>query len=141
MKMKKLSFLFILLGLVVATSCNAQSDSKNQTKYTAEGKVEVYYFHFTGRCVTCKTVEAEAKTNVETIYAEQFKSEKISFQAINLDDESSKAIAQKLGVTGQTLLIVGGTQKINITNDGFMYARKNPDKFKQIMKEKIDKLL
>ena len=77
--MKKLSFLFILLGVVVATSCNAQSDSKNQTKYTAEGKVEVYYFHFTGRCVTCKTVEAEAKTNVETIYAEQFKSGKISF--------------------------------------------------------------
>ena len=86
-------------------------------------------------------MEAEAKTNVETIYAEQFKSGKISFQAINLDDESSKAIAEKLGVTGQTLLIVGGTQKINITNDGFMYARKNPDKFKQIMKEKIDKLL
>lgn len=141
MKMKKLSYLFMILGVVVATSCNAQSDSKNQTKYTTEGKVEVYYFHFTGRCVTCKTVEAEAKTNVETIYAEQFKSGKISFQAINLDDESSKAIAEKLGVTGQTLLIVGGTQKINITNDGFMYARKNPDKFKQIMKEKIDKLL
>lgn len=139
--MKKLSFLLMLLGLVVATSCNAQSDSKNKTTYNTGGKVEVYYFHFTGRCVTCKTLEAEAKTNVETIYAEQFKSGKISFQAINLDDESSKAIAEKLGVTGQTLLIVGGTQKINITNDGFMYARKNPDKFKQIMKEKIDKLL
>lgn len=139
--MKNFKFLMIMLVVVIVPSCNAKSDSKNQTKYTAGGKVEVYYFHFTGRCVTCKTVEAEAKTNVETIYAEQFKSGKISFQAINLDDDSSKAIAEKLGVAGQTLLIVGGTQKINITNDGFMYARKNPDKFKRIMKENIDKLL
>ena len=42
MKMRKLSFLLMLLGLVVATSCNAQNDSKNKTTYTTGGKVEVY---------------------------------------------------------------------------------------------------
>ncbi|BDX37113.1 hypothetical protein CYCD_04680 [Tenuifilaceae bacterium CYCD] len=138
--MRNLYFLSILFTVLMSTSCKAQGDAKNKTAFTS-GNIEVYYFHFTSRCVTCKTVEAEAQKNIETLYAEQLKSGKISFQSINLDDDSSKAIAEKLGISGQTLLIVCGDQKINITNDGFMNARSNPDKFKQIMKEKIDKLL
>jgi hypothetical protein len=138
--MKNLKLLVILFSVMLTVSCKAQNDSKNKTTLTS-GNIEVYYFHFTARCVTCKTVEAEAQKNIETLYAEQLKSGKISFQSINLDDDSSKAIAEKLGIAGQTLLIVSDDQKINITNDGFMNARSNPEKFKQIMKEKIDKLL
>ena len=50
-------------------------------------------------------------------------------------------MAGELGVSGQTLLIVSGETRINITNEGFMNARSNPEKLKQIMKEKIDPLL
>lgn len=139
--MKKFQFLVVALGVIIATSCNGQTNSKKEVATTKGEKVEAYYFHFTSRCVTCKTVEAEAKKNIETLYPEQVKSGKITFQAINLDDASSKELAEKLGISGQTLLIVSGNQKINITTDGFMYARSNPDKFKQIIKEKIDKLL
>lgn len=139
--MKKFQFLVVVLGVIIATSCNGQNSTKKEVVATKGDKVEAYYFHFTGRCVTCKTVEAEAKKNIETLYSEQVKSGKIKFQAINLDDASSKELAEKLSISGQTLLIVSGNQKINITNEGFMYARSNPDKFKQIIKEKIDKLL
>ncbi len=139
--MKKFQFLVVALGVIIASSCNAQSNSKKEVTAVKGDKVEAYYFHFTSRCVTCKTVEAEAKKNIETLYPEQVKSGKITFQAVNLDDASSKELAEKLGISGQTLLIVCGNQKINLTNDGFMYARNNPDKFKQIIKEKIDKLL
>jgi hypothetical protein len=65
----------------------------------------------------------------------------VTFQAVNLDDASSKALAEKLQVSGQTLLLVKGDTKINITNEGFMYARSNPEKFKTIIKEKVDGLL
>ena len=139
--MKKFQFLVIAFGVIIATSCNGQNNSKKEVAATKGDKVEAYYFHFTGRCVTCKTVEAEAKKNIETLYPEQVKLGKVTFQAINLDEDSSKELAEKLGISGQTLLIVSGNQKINITTDGFMYARSNPDKFKQIIKEKIDKLL
>jgi len=60
---------------------------------------------------------------------------------VNLDEPASKTIADKLGVNGQTLLLVCGAQKINITNEGFMYARSNPEKFKAVIKEKVDGLL
>jgi len=58
-----------------------------------------------------------------------------------MDNATGKAIAEKLQITGQTLLLVKGTQKINITNEGFLYARTNPEKFRSIIKEKVDGLL
>jgi thiol-disulfide isomerase/thioredoxin len=139
--MRTIKLFIVILTVTFATSCNAQSSTKKETIASSTDKIEVYYFHFTSRCVTCKTVEAEAKKDIETLYPEQVKSDKITFQAINLDESSSKEIAEKLGVSGQTLLIVKGDQKINITNEGFMNARNNPDKFKEIIKEKIDKLM
>lgn len=139
--MRTIKLFIVILTVTFATSCNAQSSTKKETIASSTDKIEVYYFHFTSRCVTCKTVEAEAKKDIETLYPEQVKSDKITFQAINLDESSSKEIAEKLGVSGQTLLIVKGDQKINITNEGFMNARNNPDKFREIIKEKIDKLI
>lgn len=139
--MKTLQLLVAIIGVTFATSCNAQSNTKKETTASTSDKIEVYYFHVTSRCVTCKTVEAEAKKDIETLYPEQVKSGKITFQAVNLDESTSKEIAEKLGIAGQTLLIVKGDQKINITNEGFMNARKNPEKFKEIIKEKVDKLM
>lgn len=139
--MRTINLFIVVLGLAVATSCNAQTSAKKVSTASNSDKIEAYYFHFTSRCITCKTVEAEAKKDIETLYPEQVKSGKISFQAINLDESTSKEIAEKLGVTGQALLIVKGDQKINITNEGFMNARNNPEKFKEIIKEKIDKLM
>ncbi|HZK96013.1 MAG TPA: hypothetical protein VFC67_17570, partial [Prolixibacteraceae bacterium] len=63
------------------------------------------------------------------------------FQAINLEDDANKAIVEKLKISGQTLLLVKGDTKINLTNEGFMYAVNNPVKFKSIIKEKVDGLL
>lgn len=138
--MKAFRILLTIALLVPFFSCNAQP-KKPAAKAADSGKVEAYYFHFTSRCVTCKTVEAQAKEDLEKLYPEQFKAGKITFQAINLDDASSTAIAEKLKVSGQSLLLVKGSKQINITNEGFMYARSNPDKFKEIIKEKVDGLM
>ena len=139
--MKTIRLFITLLAITVISACNAQNGSKKEVVSSNSGNIEAYYFHFTSRCVTCKAVESEAKKNIETLYPEQVKSGKITFQSLNLDESSSKEIAEKLGVSGQTLLIVKGDQKFNITNEGFMNARKNPEKFKEIIKEKVDKLM
>jgi len=46
-----------------------------------------------------------------------------------------------LEISGQTLLLIAGETRINHTNEGFMQVGTNPDKLKQIIKEKIDPLL
>jgi len=103
---------------------------------TVTEKIEAYYFHNSTRCTTCKTVEAEAKADLKELYGE-----KVTFQALNLEDKATNSIAKKLDVSGQTLLVVKGNQKVNLTNEGFLYAVTNPDKFKLIIKEKVDPLM
>lgn len=133
--MKKIILLGFTLMLMSGLLCNAQT-AKKEVKNAPSSKVEAYYFHMSVRCVTCKAVEAEAKKNLEALYGG-----KVSFRSFNLEDATSKAIVEKLQISGQTLLIVKGDKKINLTNEGFMYARNNPEKFKSIIKEKVDGLL
>jgi len=134
--MKKIIFLSFALMLVLSgLLCTAQTSEKT-TQPSTLAKVEAYYFHLTTRCITCKAVEAEAKKDLEAIYGA-----KVTFQAINIEDDANKAIVARLKIDGQTLLLVKGETKINLTNEGFLYARNNPEKFKSIIKEKVDGLL
>jgi hypothetical protein len=135
--------LFIALFLITPfIACTAQTSNKEaKTQADNSDKIEAYYFHFTTRCTTCKTIEASTKENLEKLYPNQVKQGLITFQSVNLDESSSKPLAEKLGVSGQTLLLVKGDQKINLTNEGFMYAVVKPEKFKEIINEKVDGLL
>ena len=140
MKAFRLLLTFLLIFPILA--CSGQPSKKeDKGSVSNSDKIEAYYFHFTARCVTCKTIEAKAKENLETLYPNQFKQGLITFQSLNLEEISTKPIANKLGVSGQTLLIVKGDKKINLTNEGFMYAVVKPDKFKEIINEKVDGLM
>lgn len=141
--MKTIRILIAFMLMIPAISCNSQSQKKVVAvdNTGSSDKIEAYYFHFTARCVTCRTIEANAKENLETLYPNQVKQGLITFQSVNLEEASGKSLAEKLGVSGQTLLIVKGDQKINLTNEGFMYAVARPEKFKEIINEKVDGLL
>jgi hypothetical protein len=97
--------------------------------------IEVYYFHYSRRCVTCQAVEAVAQDALIDFYEG-----KIVLKSVNLDDKANSALAKKLGVKGQSLLIVKGDKKIDLTNEGFLNARSNPDKLASKIKETIDAL-
>ena len=136
--MKATNLILVFLSfLFLNSSCNAQgkSDENNNSKYQAEN-VEVYYFHLTIRCVTCKTIESEAKKIVEELY-----NGKVAFKTYNYQDENNAELIKKLDVKGQELFIISKKGKIDLTREGFMYARTSPEKFKEIMKENIDPLL
>ncbi len=122
MKTLKFLLLFVLALPVAAVAQNSV--------------VKAYYFHNETRCETCRTVESEAKTDLQELYGS-----KVSFQALNLEKKSTQELAKKLEVSGQSLLVVKGDKKVNLTNEGFLYAVTNPEKFKAIIKEKVDPLL
>ena len=126
-----LSFAFMVMGTFFSSAQTTQKEAANKTA----SKIEAYYFHFNARCVTCMAVEAEAKSDIESLYPG-----KATFKAVNLDDASSKTIADRLKVTGQTLLFVKGNKQINLTSEGFLYAKTNPAKLKSIIKQKVDAL-
>jgi hypothetical protein len=107
----------------------------------AASKVDVYYFHFTRRCMTCNNVEKVSKDAVEKQYAEKVKAGEITFRSINLDEKEGEAIGAKLKVDGQTLLIVSGDKRVNLTEKAFMYANNSPEKLTAEIKKAIDEML
>ena len=60
--MKTLNLLLVVVFVMGSLfSCNAQKSENTGSNTLANDNVEIYYFHFTKRCVTCNAVEAETK--------------------------------------------------------------------------------
>jgi hypothetical protein len=136
--MKTFRFLLVIVLLAPFYPVNAQTGNKGKSM---DEKIEAYYFHFTARCVTCRAVEERAKENLGDLYPSQMKAGTITFQAANLNEKEGETLAKKLGVSGQTLLLVKGSTQVNLTNEAFLYAVTNPAKYREIIKEKVDELL
>ena len=137
--MKKLTILSLALVMILGSfSCNAQSNKKEETKNTVTTKVEVYYFHYTRRCVTCNAVETESKASIAALYPAQYKKGLITFKSVNLDEKGSEALAAKCKAEGQALLIISGSKRTDLTDKGFMYAKSSPNKLKAELKKAID---
>lgn len=142
--MKKICILtiaFFTQFQIIGCSGNAAQNNCSESTITETGKIEVYYFHFTRRCATCNAVENVTKEALQTFYAEKMDNDEITFLSINLDEESNKALAEKIGVSAQALLVISGEKKIDLTNDGFMHAKNNPEKLKVKIEETINALL
>jgi len=104
-------------------------------------KIEVYYFHFTRRCMTCTNVEKVSKEAVEQQYADKVKAGEILFKSVNLDEKSGEILGVKYKVEGQTLLIISGDKRVDLTDKGFLYANNSPEKLKAEIKKAIDEML
>lgn len=117
-----------------AKNNNGTNPSCVTTQKTAA--IKAYYFHATRRCATCEAVESVTKETLKEFYGE-----KVSFESINREEEKENALIKKYNVSGQTLLIVNGDNVVNLTNDAFLNARTNPDKFKTKIKTTIDPML
>jgi len=140
--MKKV-FLLLLNMIIISLSysCNAQSTKESGSDDLSKGdKVAVYYFHFTQRCVTCRAIENGTKKAIDELYSEALNEEKIAFISLNLEEEDGKKMAEKLNISGQTLLIVKDGKQVNLTNDGFLYARTNPEKLREALRKAIGEI-
>lgn len=97
--------------------------------------IDVYYFHGTHRCTTCNAVE---KVTRETL--KQFYGDKLVLQSLNREEAKNSALVKKFQVSGQTLLIVKGDKKVDLTNLAFMNAERSPYRLKAKIRETIDQM-
>lgn len=134
MKTKIILLFAALLGLMSVGS--AQTADQNATT----DKVEVYYFHNERRCATCMAVEDESVKALNELYPEKMKSGEITFLSVNIEDDANKALTDKFEIGGQTLLVVKGGKKEDLTNTAFMYATTKPEKLKKAIGASIEKL-
>jgi len=139
--MKQFALLVSVLAIFFGSiSCNNQGNKKEPAQAISSSDVNVYYFHFTRRCATCMAVEENARKAVEALYPNEVKTGEFLFTALNLDEANTKQIADKLGVGGQSLMVVHGDKKIDITSAAWLSAH-DPDKMKVEIRSGIDKVL
>jgi hypothetical protein len=145
--MKK-HFPVILVGIIVIAAAaalfafrDAEPALDKMNSVTTVDNIEVFYFHLTRRCVTCQAVENVSRDAVQELYPEEISSGKIVFRSLNIENQENEAVAEKVRATGQCLLVVSGDTRVDLTSEGFMYARSKPEKLKDALKKAIDPLL
>nr|NQU88969.1 hypothetical protein [Bacteroidota bacterium] len=142
--MKKLISLLAMLFVVSQININlfASKNPNPETGFTPEEKkVEVYYFHYSRRCATCEAVENVTKEALDNLYPDQIKDGSVSFISINIEEGDNETFAEEMGADGQTLMVVCGEEKVNLTNDAFMNARTKPEKLRKKIKKTVDKFI
>ena len=142
--MRRIGFIMLISAIATLTPVRAVNNPVNGTDTPQVKKldpVEVYYFHMTRRCVTCQTVEKVTEEAIKENFKDALAKGEVSFKSINLEDKANKSLMKKLKVGGQSLLIVRGSEKIDITDKGFLYAVNEPDKLKSEIKSHVKKLL
>ncbi len=130
----------LLFSMTSHTLMAAQNDHGDpQVKKSTP--VEVYYFHLSRRCMTCNTVEKVTEEAVKELFSDAVAKGEVVYRAVNFEDKENKALIKKLKVGGQSLLIVHGKEKVDITDKGFLYAVKEPQKLKEEIKTRIETFL
>ena len=129
----------------VQTQCEANTcGAENISQANAEvQKVEVYHFHGTAQCYSCKTVGAYAEETVNLFYQDEIRSGKVVFQSINYDLPENKELATKYGVGGSSLWIgVYDSQGFHPEQNTDVWLKiNNKDDYLLYLKSVIDKRL
>ncbi len=137
--MKQFIILMIISFIISPILGNAQE--KDTLTNSSVNRIEVIDFHSTNRCFTCNAIEANTKFTLDTYFASELESGKITFQTINVDDEINQDIAEHFEASGTSLflnvIISDKETKINLTNFAFMNGRKQKE-FSDELKVKID---
>jgi hypothetical protein len=104
----------LLLTILIVSGCVTDNPmdnlSSNNSVYDKQNgnivsHVEVIHFHGTHQCYTCRTVGAYAEETINTYFADDLSSGKITFQHINLELPENREIVMKYGVKSSSLWI------------------------------------
>ncbi|MFH1412468.1 MAG: nitrophenyl compound nitroreductase subunit ArsF family protein [bacterium] len=106
-------------------------------------RLEVYYFHRTARCYSCKTIGQYVREIIEEKYEIQTNSGIIDFREINVDLAENKQLVKKYQASGSSLFInrIINDQD-NIEQDANVWRLlKDETKFKSYLESKINSYL
>lgn len=145
--------IFLILSTVLLfTACNNSTPktetealtTDTSTKISKQNRLEVYCFHGTRQCETCKNMKANTKTALDKYFATQLKDSSIVFSIIDVDDDKNEKLAEKFQATGTALMInkvVNGKDSIIDWSD-FAFEKANDNEvFISELKTKIDAAL
>ena len=152
-EMKYIFFFLSVFLLLSLTGCSSNAsenitDNKTQQSPLAKNeitidKLEVYHFHGTNQCYSCKTVGAYAEETINTYFSDELKTGKIVFDHINTELPENKDLAIKYGATSASLWL-GSYDKTGFhaeQNTNVWYKISNKQDYMNYLKDLIQKRL
>jgi len=134
--------LSLMVGCTASSATSPPSNGEPFSAYPAD-KVEVVYFHRTQRCSTCRYAEDGIRYTVETYFADELASGKLTFEVVNVQDKENTAIVEKYGASYLTLFIntiTDGIEHIEEVEEIWFYLG-DDEAFIKTVKSKIEKSL
>jgi hypothetical protein len=136
-------FSFSLAMIFISSIGNAQTDE--QTSKPQTNMVQVVDFHSTHRCATCNAIEQKTKEALNEYYKTEMENGTVTFQAINVDKKENLEISEEFQAYGTSLYLNivkdGKSEKIDLTDFAFTYARDKDDSFEKGFVEEMNKAL
>ena len=95
-----------------STACSLSPAEQTDTPKEASTveKIEVYHFHGTNQCYSCKTVGAYAEETLNTFFADELESGKIVFGHINGDLPENQELVKKYEVASASFKVTAATE-------------------------------
>lgn len=135
----------VVVGYAIANASPA-TDERQPNGNNSTGpanRVDVVYFHRTQRCYSCRYMEDAARYTVETYFADELATGKVTFQVFNVEEQENSAIVEQYQSSYLSLYIntvKDGTDHIELVTE--LYPLIGQDEaFVETLKSKIEESL
>jgi hypothetical protein len=138
--------LCVVVGYIIANASPAADDGQPNSNNSSglADRVDVVYFHRTQRCHTCLYAEEQTRYTLETYFADELASGKVTFQSVNVQDEANADIVKKYNNASYLTLCIntvrGGTDHIEVVTDIWTVIG-NDEAFDEVVKSEVEKSL
>lgn len=145
--------LFVWLVLLLNRCCSQptanQTDENSIISTIAENledyPLRVLNFHTSNRCQLCLTIEGMVRETVLVEYKEAIESGALKLYILNVERTENRKTAEEYFAFGSALFISSGKgnsiQTTDLTNEAFLYAQTNPDRFLETLRSTINQHL
>jgi len=133
----------LAVWLILAYGASPPTPPTSNNSSGPADRVDVVYFHRTQRCYSCTYMEDAARYTVETYFADELASGKVTFQVFNVEEEQNADIVEKYQASYLSLYIntvKDGTDHIELVTDLYTLIG-NDEAFVEALKSKIEKSL
>jgi len=128
-------------GADMSLCAKDKSNTVSKATIGITNRLEIYVFHGTRQCETCKNMKKNTKATLEKYYEQELKSGKIVYQIIDVDDAKNEKLAEKFQATGTSLMVnkvVNGKDNISDWSDFAFDKANNAQAFMPELKSKIN---
>ena len=135
-----ISFLYYILMLLTLSSGSIGDMPHTPLKHM--GAVQIYYF-YDSRIPSSvgETMNGLAQDLLDKHYADLVESGDIIYYQIDLASQVGQRVAQKCNITMTGLVLARHTKVVNLTQNGYTFAKSEPLTFQQNLAFHINRLL